>query len=155
MIHGSEVISETPVCNWRGKGGLGLAELEELGEARGKALSVSSTWQFRSCDEIMLVLKVFGLVILKSDQLSLVPNDLLYLISYFGPLDPNQGKKHLFSTCSMEGTLLGPGDASNGLKLIGPNLPSACSLLGEEDSFQDCELPCETFFGHWWGRRAS
>ena len=59
------------MCNWRGKGGLGLVELEELGEARRKALSVSSTWQFRSCDEIMLVLNVFGLVILKSEQLSL------------------------------------------------------------------------------------
>lgn len=67
MIRGSEVTSETPVCNWRGKCGLGLVELEEWGEARGKALSVSSTWQFRSCDEIMRVLKVFGLVILKSE----------------------------------------------------------------------------------------
>ena len=46
---------------------MGLVELEELGEARRKALSVSSTWQFRSCDEIMLVLNVFGLVILKSE----------------------------------------------------------------------------------------
>lgn len=83
-----------------------------------------------------------------------VPNDLLYLISYLGALDPSQGEKHLFSTCNMKGTLLGPGDASVGLKLIGPNLPSAYSLLGEEDSFKDCELPCETL-GHWWGRRAS
>ena len=55
----------------------------------------------------------------------------------------------------MESTLLGPGDASVELKLIGPNLSSACSLLGEEDSFKDCELPYETLFGHWWGRRAS
>ena len=47
---------------WRGSCGAG-----GVGGARGKALSVSSTWQFRSCDQIMLVLKVFGLVILKSE----------------------------------------------------------------------------------------
>lgn len=40
----------------------------------------------------------------------------------------------------MEGTLLGSGDASVGLKLIGLSLPRAYSLLGEEDLFKDCEL---------------
>ena len=66
----------------------------------------------------------------------LVPNDLLYLISYFGPLDPNQGEKHLFSTCNMEGTLLGPGDSSVGLKLIGLSLPRAYSLFGRRGFVQ-------------------
>ena len=53
------------MCNWGRMGGLGLAELEESGEAGGKALSVSSTWHFRSCDKIMVVLKV-----LKSIEIS-------------------------------------------------------------------------------------
>ena len=75
MIHGSEIISETPVCNWGRMGGLGLAELEESGEAGGKALSVLSTWHFRSCDKIMVVLKVLKSIEIsnfKSEQLSLL-----------------------------------------------------------------------------------
>lgn len=126
LKHESDVVvSETPMHNCRGKGGLGLTELEGWEEAKGKAFI-----HLQSGRSEVLSLQVFELVIQKSKPLSLpwptssLLKDPPHVLSYFGPPDPGRREKHVFSTCNVLGTLLGTGDASVKAKIrLDPAFP--------------------------------